>query len=151
MMAGHRIPNMGRRQFLVRGGGLAVLGAVSPSLLAACSGGQPASQSTVGGTLRMLTWEGYDLPDSSKSWQTQNHANIAATYVGSNDEIIAKVAAGKQSGNSTDLITYNQGYASQMDSLDLLQTIDIGKLSNYQQLFPFFKSDYKHFWLRPDG
>lgn len=150
-MANSGAPHLGRRQLLIRGGSLAALAVASPALLAACGGGAPASQSTVGGTLRMLTWQGYDLPDSAKPWSSQNHANVAATYAGSNDEIVAKVAASKQSGNSIDLITYNQGYASQFDALDLLQTIDATKLTNYQQLFPFFKSDYKHFWLRPDG
>ena len=150
-MANRGMPNMNRRRLLVRGSSLAALAVASPSLLAACSSGAPAAQTTVGGTLRMLTWQGYDLPDSAKPWSAQNHANVAATYVGSNDEIVAKVAAGSKSGNPTDLITYNQGYAAQFDSLGLLQSIDASKLSNYQQLFPFFKSDYKHFWVRPDG
>lgn len=150
-MADREMRTMGRRQLLIRGGMLAALAAGGPSLLAACSGAAPAPQTTVGGNLKMLSWQGYDIPDSAKKWTDQTHANVAATYAGSNDEILAKVSASKQSGNPIDLITYNQGYGQQLDSLDLVQSIDASKLSNYQQLFPFFRSDYKHFWLRPDG
>lgn len=143
------LSGISRRQLLIRAGALTALAAGAP-LLSACGSAEPA-RTSVGGPLRMLTWEGYDLPTISKDWRAANGVDVQATYTGSNDEIVSKTAAGGQSGAALDLVTYNQGYGQQYDSLDLLQPIDASKLANYDQLFPFFRSEYKNFWIREDG
>ena len=152
-----------RRELLKRGLVVASIGAV-PSFLAACGGdddgGGDAAAPTAtqaqetptvppaSGTVDYLSWEGYDIPDATKAWRDENGVEFEATYIGNHDDIQARIAAG---GGSYDLITYYQGYKPLYQELGILSPIDISKIPNIENEFPYFKSDVGNFWIDPDG
>jgi spermidine/putrescine transport system substrate-binding protein len=153
-----------RRELLKRGLVVASIGAV-PSFLAACGGdddggGEAAAPATTGaaeaaptvpeasGTIDYLSWEGYDIPDATKAWRDENGVEFESTYIGNHDDIQARIAAG---GGSFDLITYYQGYKPLYAELGILEPIDITKIPNIENEFPYFKSDVGNFWIDPDG
>jgi spermidine/putrescine transport system substrate-binding protein len=153
-----------RRELLKRGVALLSVGA-TPALLAACGGdgdggeaGAPGTTQTgtgaggtvpaASGTVDYLSWEGYDIPDATKAWRQENGVEFKATYIGNHDDIQARITAG---GGSFDLITYYQGYKPLYQELGILEPIDISKIPNIENEFPYFKSDVGNFWIDADG
>jgi spermidine/putrescine transport system substrate-binding protein len=152
-----------RRELLKRGLVVASIGAV-PSFLAACGGddddGGDAAAPTAtqaqetpavppaSGTVDYLSWEGYDIPDATQAWRDENGVEFKSTYIGNHDDIQAKIAAG---GGSYDLITYYQGYKPLYQELGILSPIDITKIPNIENEFPYFQSDVGNFWIDADG
>ena len=125
------------RLTLLRRGGAAALGlGLMPTLLAACGGGDEAAAPEASGTIDYLSWTGYDIPDPMKAWKTENAVDVKPTYIANHDDIQAKIKAG---GGAYDLITYYQGYKDLYTELDILSTIDTGKIPNTDGLFPVFK------------
>jgi spermidine/putrescine transport system substrate-binding protein len=136
-----------RRGLLRRAGAAVVtLGAGSP-LLAACgsdtqrsstggSGGSSAGGG-VGGDVDYLSWEGYDLPGPMKQWNLEHKVKFRSTYIGTHDDIQAKLKSGGAS--SYDLITYYHGFVDLYRKLDILSEIDESKVPNLANLDPFFR------------
>jgi spermidine/putrescine transport system substrate-binding protein len=167
---------LSRRDMLRRGGiGLLALGA-APAILAACGGGDETAATTeaaattaapaatteaaattaeaaaelpkASGTVDFLSWEGYDIPGPMKPWEQANGVKVSATYIGNHDDIQAKIKAG---GGSYDLITYYQGYKPLYAQLGILSPLDVAKIPNVANEFPYFQSDVGNFWLEADG
>ncbi len=151
-----------RRELLKRGLVVASIGAV-PSFLAACGGddddGDAAAPTATqadgtptvppaSGTVDYLSWEGYDIPDATQAWRDEHGVEFESTYIGNHDDIQARIAAG---GGSYDLITYYQGYKPLYQELGILSPIDIAKVPNIDNEFPYFKSDVGNFWIDADG
>jgi spermidine/putrescine-binding protein len=138
------------RLTLLRRGGAAALGiGLMPTLLAACGGGDEAAAPEASGTVDYLSWTGYDIPDPMKAWKTANAVDVKPTYIGNHDDIQAKIKAG---GGAYDLITYYQGYKDLYTELDILSTIDTGKIPNIDGLFSVFKEpDVRNLWIEEDG
>jgi len=55
-------------------------------LVGACSRRTPA--------LNLLVWEGYADPSFVKSFEEENHCKVSASYMGSSDELMAKLRGG---------------------------------------------------------
>jgi spermidine/putrescine transport system substrate-binding protein len=153
-----------RLEVIKRGGLGALLLGAAPAYLAACGGGDEAETTTGGaepqapaasGTIDFFSWEGYDLPDDSfptmKAWKAANDVNIKSSYIGSHDDIQAKIKSG--GGEGIDLITYGQHYKPlySEEQLGILAPIDSEKIPNLENLFPIFASDTGNFWVDPDG
>jgi len=138
------------RLTLLRRGGTAALGlGLMPTVLAACGGGDEAAAPEASGTIDYLSWTGYDIPDPMKAWKAENSVNVKPTYIGNHDDIQAKIKAG---GGAYDLITYYQGYKDLYTELDILSTIDTGKIPNIDGLFSVFKEpDARNLWIEEDG
>jgi spermidine/putrescine transport system substrate-binding protein len=153
-----------RRELLRRGLIVLSVGA-APSLLAACGGDEEGgATATTGdgtgttpaagtvpeasGTIDYLSWEGYDIPDATRAWRRENGVEFKSTYIGNHDDIQARIASG---GGSFDLITYYQGYKPLYAELGILEPIDISKIPNIENEFPYFQSDVGNFWIDPDG
>lgn len=138
------------RLTLLRRGGAAALGVgLMPTLLAACGGGDDAAAPEASGTIDYLSWTGYDIPDPMKAWKTANSVSVKPTYIGNHDDIQAKIKAG---GGAYDLITYYQGYKDLYTELEILSTIDTGKIPNTDGLFSVFKeADARNLWIEEDG
>ena len=137
---------MTRRGLLARGAGLAGVVAL-PSVLAACGGGS-SSSGKVGGDVNFISWQGYDIPKVMKTWNVDNEVKFKPTYVSNNDEIPAKIKAG---GTSYDLMTYTHFFKQPWDDLGILTELDPDKVPNLDNELPFFKSDYKDYWLDSEG
>ena len=45
-------------------------------------------------TLNLLVWEGYADPSFVKAFEDENHCKISASYMGSSDELMAKLRGG---------------------------------------------------------
>lgn len=150
-----------RLELIKRGGLGALLVGGGPALLAACGGDDEEAAPTDGGpadasgTINFFSWEGYDLPDDSfptmKAWREENDVQVRSSYIGSHDDIQARIKGG--GGEGIDLITYGQQYKPLYgdEQLAILGDIDPEKIPNLQNLFPLFASDTDNFWVDPDG
>jgi spermidine/putrescine transport system substrate-binding protein len=101
------------------------------------------------GTIDFMSWEGYDFPDQMKAWREANGVKVNATYMGSHDDIQAKIKGG--GGQGLDLITYGSSYKALYSELGILTPLDESKIPNLENLLPFFASDVDNIWVDPDG
>ena len=135
-----------RRRFLARAGAGAGLLAAG-SLLAACGESGTASSGvgagTVGGTLDMYTWEGYDGPDFVGAWKKANSVTVKAGFIGSQDDVTTRLKT--PAGAGTDLSYVVQWYVDYYKQLGLLSPITVAELPALANLFPAFdKAPYKN-------
>ncbi|MBZ5666407.1 MAG: ABC transporter substrate-binding protein [Acidobacteriia bacterium] len=85
-------------------------------------------------TLNLLVWEGYADPSYVKAFEEQNHCKVSASYMGSSDELVAKLRGGS-SGNY-DVISPSSDVATMIATSGLAAPLDLGKLPSYSQLSP---------------
>lgn len=86
--------------------------------------------------LRLLTWEGYAEPEWVKPFEAANKVTCKMTYVGSVDEMFAKMQGSK--GADYDLAAFDTAAFKNYIDSDLIQPIDPAKLKNYSNLAPEF-------------
>ena len=92
--------------------------------LAACSKKTPS--------LSLLVWEGYADPSFVHSFEEQNHCKVSASYMGSSDELVAKLRGG--SAGNYDVISPSSDVASMISAAGLAEPLDLAKLPSYSQL-----------------
>src|SRR5271157_1462059 len=85
-------------------------------------------------TLSLLVWEGYADPAYVKAFEEQNHCKVSASYMGSSDELVAKLR-GASAGNY-DVISPSSDVATMIATSGLAAPLDLGKLPSYGQLSP---------------
>src|SRR5713226_3538902 len=85
-------------------------------------------------TLNLLVWEGYADPSFVKAFEEQNHCKVSASYMGSSDELVAKLRGG--SAGNYDVISPSSDVATSIDSAGLAAPLDLSKISAYGQLSP---------------
>ena len=61
-------------------------------------------------TLNLLVWEGYADPSYVKTFEEQNHCKVSASYMGSSDELVAKLRGG--SAGTYDVISPSSDVAT---------------------------------------
>jgi len=83
-------------------------------------------------TLNLLVWEGYADPSFVHAFEEANHCKISASYMGSSDELVAKLRGGS-SGNY-DVISPSSDVATSIASSGLAAPLDLSKISSYAQL-----------------
>jgi spermidine/putrescine-binding protein len=93
---------------------------------AACAKKTPA--------LNLLVWEGYADPSYVKAFEEANHCKVSFSYMGSSDELVAKLRGGS-SGNY-DVISPSSDVATMIATSGLALPLDLGKFSSYSQLSP---------------
>jgi spermidine/putrescine-binding protein len=71
---------------------------------------------------------------SFKAFEEQNHCKVSASYMGSSDELVAKLRGGS-SGNY-DVISPSSDVATMIAASGLAAPLDLGKLPSYGQLSP---------------
>ncbi len=81
--------------------------------------------------LRMLTWQGYAEPAFIEEFEKAEGVTVSRTYVGSNDEYMAKLAAG---GGDYDLTVIVSSLAQTAIKAGFVEPIDVDKLSNWKDL-----------------
>src|SRR5258708_11145682 len=85
-------------------------------------------------TLNLLVWEGYADPSYVRAFEEQNHCKVSASYMGSSDELVAKLRGGS-SGNY-DVVSPSSDVATMIATSALAAPLDLRKLPSYVQLSP---------------
>lgn len=139
-----------RRSLIERGAGIGAL-ALTPSLLLAACGSDTSDEegteaAAVGGSLQLLTWQGYDLPDGIKPWTRENSVKVAPTYIATHDDIQAKIKQGQ--AGTYDLTTYYQGYGDLYRELDIISPLDPDRVPAYENNYAALRGqpDGQQFW-----
>ena len=83
-------------------------------------------------TLNLLVWEGYADPSYVKAFEEQNHCKVSASYMGSSDELVAKLRGG--SAGTYDIISPSSDVATMIATSGLAAPLDLAKLPTYSQL-----------------
>ena len=108
------------RRFLI------ALFAASTLLLTSCAKKTP--------TLNLLVWEGYADPSFVHSFEEQNHCKVTASYMGSSDELVAKLRGG--SAGNYDVISPSSDVATSIAAAGLAAPLVLSKFPSYGQLSP---------------
>jgi len=84
------------------------------------------------GTLSLLVWEGYADPSFVQAFEEAHHAKVAASYMGSSDDLVAKLRGG--SASNYDVISPSSDVATSIARAGLAEPLDLAKLPTYSQL-----------------
>src|SRR6516225_9336130 len=95
-------------------------------LVGACGKRTPA--------LNLLVWEGYADPSFVRAFEEQNHCKVSASYMGSSDELVAKLRGG--SAGNYDVISPSSDVATMIAKAGLAAPLDLTKIPTYTQLSP---------------
>src|SRR5208282_1538903 len=83
-------------------------------------------------TLSLLVWEGYADPSYVRAFEDAHHCKISASYMGSSDELVAKLRGG--SASNYDVISPSSDVATSIVSSGLAAPLDLAKIPSYTQL-----------------
>jgi spermidine/putrescine-binding protein len=85
-------------------------------------------------TLGLLVWEGYADPSFISGFEQQCHCKVSASYMGSSDELVAKLRGG--SAANYDVISPSSDVATMIATTGLAAPLDLSKIPAYKQLMP---------------
>jgi len=85
-------------------------------------------------TLNLLVWEGYADSSFVRGFEEQNHCKVSASYMGSSDELVAKLRGG--SAGNYDVISPSSDVATSIATSGLAEPLDLSRIPSYQQLSP---------------
>ena len=85
-------------------------------------------------TLNLLVWEGYADSSFVKGFEEQCKCKVAASYMGSSDELVAKLRGG--SAGNYDVISPSSDVATMISAAGLAAPLDLAKIPSYSQLSP---------------
>jgi spermidine/putrescine-binding protein len=88
--------------------------------------------------LRMFTWDGYADAAWVKEFEAKFNAKVSAAYAGSVDEMFAKMSGSK--GADFDIVAVDTSSVPRYIAGNLLQPVDMTKLSSAANLLPAFKA-----------
>jgi len=83
-------------------------------------------------TLNLLVWEGYADPSFVSAFEEANHCKVSASYMGSSDELMAKLRGG--SAGNYDVISPSSDVSTSIATSGLAAPLDLTKLPSYSQL-----------------
>jgi len=132
-----------------------MLVAVLALMLAACGGSAPATKAPAAeenapaateapaakesGTLRILTWEGYAPEELIKKFTDETGIKVEVSYIGDNNELIAKMAA--TNGVGYDLVSPTLNYVSNSQKeFGIYKPVDVSKLKKDQFITAYYDS-----------
>src|SRR5713101_8968740 len=85
-------------------------------------------------TLNLLVWEGYADPSFVQGFEEKNHCKISASYMGSSDELVAKLRGG--SAGNYDVISPSSDVATSIAAAGLALPLDLSQIPSYSRLSP---------------
>src|SRR6202035_4377095 len=85
-------------------------------------------------TLNLLVWEGYADPSFVQQFEEQNHCKVSASYMGTSDELVAKLRGG--SAGNYDVISPSSDVATSIATAGLAAPLDLTKIPTYGELSP---------------
>jgi spermidine/putrescine-binding protein len=83
-------------------------------------------------TLTLLVWEGYADPSFIGAFEESHHCKVAASYMGTSDELVAKLRGG--SASNYDVISPSSDVAASIVRAGLAAPLDLSKIPAYSQL-----------------
>src|SRR5712692_10531709 len=83
-------------------------------------------------TLSLLVWEGYADPSFLQPFEQSHHCKVVAAYMGSSDELVAKLRGG--SASNYDVISPSSDVATSIVRAGLAAPLDLSKIPSYDQL-----------------
>lgn len=83
-------------------------------------------------SLNLLVWEGYADESAIRDFAQSHHCKISALYMGSSDELVAKLRGG--SASNYDVISPSSDVAASIARTGLATPLDLSKLPSYSQL-----------------
>ncbi|HWW18220.1 MAG TPA: ABC transporter substrate-binding protein [Candidatus Saccharimonadales bacterium] len=83
-------------------------------------------------TLSLLVWEGYADPSFVQPFELSHHCKVVAAYMGSSDELVAKLRGG--SASSYDVISPSSDVAASIVRAGLAAPLDLSKIPSYDEL-----------------
>ena len=83
-------------------------------------------------SLSLLVWEGYSDESFVRAFEESHHCKIVASYMGSSDELVAKLRGG--SASNYDVISPSSDVAASIVKAGLAAPLDLSKLLAYSQL-----------------
>lgn len=92
----------------------------------------PDSLKYKGQTLSILCWEGYADEKFTKPFEQKYGVTVKGVYFGSSDELIAKLTTG--GSEVYDIVTPSPDMAQALVERELVQPIDLSKISEYNNL-----------------
>jgi spermidine/putrescine-binding protein len=104
-----------------------------------------AANTVSAGELNLLTWEGYADPSFAKPFEQKTGCHVAATYVGTNDEFVAKVMGG---GGAYDLVSPSNDTTMRLIDAGQIEPVDVAKVPGMKDFFPIFQQPP---WLTKNG
>src|SRR5205814_5084141 len=84
--------------------------------------------------LSLLVWEGYSDASFVHAFEQRHHCKVQASYMGSSDELVAKLRGG--SASNYDVISPSSDVATMISSAGLATPLDLSKIPSYSQLSP---------------
>ncbi len=85
-------------------------------------------------TLSLLVWEGYADPSFVRPFEEAHHCKVSASYMGSSDELVAKLRGG--SASNYDVISPSSDVATSIVRAGLAAPLDLSRFPSYTQLSP---------------
>ncbi len=83
-------------------------------------------------SLSLLFWEGYADSSFVHTFEENHHCRVVASYMGSSDELVAKLRGG--SASNYDVISPSSDVAASIVRTGLAAPLDLSKLPSYAQL-----------------
>jgi spermidine/putrescine transport system substrate-binding protein len=83
-------------------------------------------------TLSLLVWEGYADPSFVRAFEESHHCRVVAAYMGSSDELVAKLRGG--SASNYDVISPSSDVATSIVRAAMAAPLDLSKIPSYGQL-----------------
>jgi putative spermidine/putrescine transport system substrate-binding protein/spermidine/putrescine transport system substrate-binding protein len=83
-------------------------------------------------SLSLLVWEGYADESAVRAFEESHHCKVKASYMGSSDELVAKLRGG--SASNYDVISPSSDVAASLARTGLAAPLDLAKLPSYSQL-----------------
>ena len=117
-----------RRQF---NAGLLGAGAAAAALSFRPDGARAATD------VRYNGWQGLDTSVDAGGWLEKNDITLQATYINSNEEIIAAAMAGGI--GQMDIISPDAFFLPAYHAGEILQPLDISRIPNFDHIFDLFK------------
>ena len=83
-------------------------------------------------SLSLLVWEGYADPSFVHAFEEAHHCKISASYMGSSDDLVAKLRGG--SASNYDVISPSSDVATSISRSGLAEPLDLSRIPTYSQL-----------------
>src|ERR1700761_1530508 len=114
----------------MRAKAIKILFLCSLTVLSACKKAPP--------TLSLLVWEGYADPSFIKGFEAKCQCTVTAAYMGSSDELVAKLRGGAAS--NYDVISPSSDVATMFSKSGLVAPLDLSRVPHYSELSPTLTS-----------